>query len=96
MNQLLSQQLHEVLAGMASPSKLACEQSLRVAATTLANSPAHEVSAMRVVGVLGLDDVAELRALVAQLVQEFELDASVRIHVGSFSVRFSRPASEDA
>jgi hypothetical protein len=51
---------------------------------------------LRVVGVLGLDDVAELRALVGRLVQEFELDASVRIHVGSFSVRFSRPASGDA
>jgi len=40
--------------------------------------------------VLGADDVQEFKALVGGIADEFGFDATVRLHVGSFSVRLSR------
>jgi hypothetical protein len=44
--------------------------------------------------VLGADDVRAFEALVAQIADEFDFDARVRLHVGTFSVRFSRRSPE--
>jgi hypothetical protein len=51
-----------------------------------------QVTATTVVGVLGQDDVSAFEELVADIAAEFGLDSRVRLHVGSFAVRFSRPA----
>jgi hypothetical protein len=42
------------------------------------------------VGVLGSDDMPAFEALVAEIADELNLDARVRLQVGSFSVRLSR------
>jgi hypothetical protein len=46
--------------------------------------------ATTVVGVLGRDDVSAFRALVREIADDYGLDASVTLNVGSFSVRFTR------
>jgi hypothetical protein len=74
----------------ASVVQLACEGPLRVAAGTMSRAANDEISATTLVGVLGADDVQAFKALVAEIVDEFGFDARVRLHVGSFSVRFSR------
>jgi hypothetical protein len=71
---------------------LASETPLRVAAATLSNSAPGDISATTVVGIVGADDVAALQGLVDEIAHELDLHASVRIHVGSFSVRFARVA----
>ena len=80
----------ETLAERASVVHLACEGPLRVAAGILSRAANDEISATTVVGVLGADDVQAFKALVAEIVDEFGFEARVRLHVGSFSVRFSR------
>jgi hypothetical protein len=80
----------ESLVERASVVHLACEGPLRVAAGILSRAASDEISATTVVGVLGADDVQAFKALVAEIVDEFGFDARVRLHVGSFSVRFSR------
>lgn len=67
-----------------------CEGSLRVAAEMLSNARSNEVTAMTVVGILGLDDATAFEALVADIAEEFGLETRTQLHVGSFSVRFSR------
>jgi len=67
------------------------EPTLRAAASTVANARPQEISATRVTGVLGLDDLAAFEVLVARLADEYEVDASVRVEDGTFAVRFSRP-----
>jgi hypothetical protein len=47
------------------------------------------MSATTVVGVLGRDDENAFQALVSEISDELELDARVRLHGGSFSVRFT-------
>ncbi len=90
MKSVLDRVLDEAFARVTPRPYLSCEDPLRVAAATLTQGQGNAISATTVVGVLGLDDVAEFQALVAQLSDEFELDARVRMHVGSFAVRFSR------
>jgi hypothetical protein len=84
----------EILNEPEAAAELACERSLRVAAATITDAPSHEISATRVVGVLGLDDLSAFEALVARLAEEYEVEASVRVKGGSFSVRFSRPSHD--
>ncbi|MBV9168530.1 MAG: hypothetical protein JOZ81_00415 [Chloroflexi bacterium] len=69
---------------------LACESQLRVAAATLRRTSENEVSATTVVGVLGADDMSALQRLLAAIQQEFDVDARLRLYIGSFSVRFTR------
>lgn len=90
MNKLLTRQLREVGASSCARPELSCESQLRVAANTLSRAHVDEISATTVVGVLGRDDLAAFEALVAEIGNELDLDARVRLHVGSFSVRFTR------
>ena len=92
MNQILTRQLEEVV-GATQPDRhtgLASESPLRVAAATLSSAPLEQVTATTVVGVLGQDDVPAFEALVADIAEEFDLESHIRLHVGSFSVRFRR------
>jgi hypothetical protein len=87
MNELLAKQLDDVLA---EPARLSTEAQLHVAAATLARAAPDEITATTVVGVLGADDRSAFEALVHEIADELELDATIRLRVGSFSVRFSR------
>jgi hypothetical protein len=90
MNRLLTTQLQEVIASRNARPELRCESQLRIAASMLRRAEADEMSATTVVGTLGRDDVAAFEALVVEIGDELDLDARVRLHVGSFSVRFTR------
>ena len=72
---------------------LGYEAQLRVAAATLSRAEPHEITATTVVGVgIGADDLDRFRKLVAEIADEFDVEATMRIRLGSFSVRFTRPA----
>jgi hypothetical protein len=71
---------------------MASESPLRVAAATLSWAPLDQVTATTVVGVLGQDGVPTFEKLVADIAAEFGLDSQIRLHIGSFSVRFRRRA----
>jgi hypothetical protein len=90
MNNLVARQVEEVLSGPVSSVGLACGGPLRVAAGTLHRADTDEINATTVVGVVGTDDLATFQKLVADIADEFDLDARVRVDVGSFAVRFSR------
>jgi hypothetical protein len=81
----------EVLDAPLAAHKLPSETALRAAASTVANARPQEISATRVTGVLGLDDLATFEVLVARLADEYQVEASVRIEDRTFAVRFSRP-----
>ena len=68
---------------------LECESQLRIAAAML-NHP-DEITATTVVGELRLDQCAQFDRLVADLADEYELEATMRVEDGRFSVRFVRP-----
>jgi len=89
---MLTRQLDEVLGTTQPRSRtaLASESPLRVAAATLSWAPLEQVTATTVVGVLGQDDVSAFEEVVKNIAAEFGLESRVRLHVGSFSVRFSR------
>ncbi len=89
---MLVRQLDEVVGTKQSgrSTRLASESPLRVAAATLSRAPSDQVSATTVVGVLGQDDVPAFEELVAAIAAEFEVESHIRLHVGSFSVRFRR------
>ena len=55
----------------------------------LSSAAAHEMTATTVVGVLGGDDVDAFRALVAEISDEYGLEATLKLHQGSYSVRLS-------
>jgi hypothetical protein len=92
VNPLVANQSVEALAEPVRLEGLSCEGPLRIAAGTLSRAVDGEISATTVVGVLGADDVQEFKALVGGIADEFGFDATVRLHVGSFSVRLSRHA----
>jgi hypothetical protein len=48
------------------------------------------MTATTVVGVLGCDDVDAFRSLVSEISEEYGVEATMRIQLGSYSVRFSR------
>jgi hypothetical protein len=92
MNYVLTEQPNAILVKPESQAALKCESQLRVAATMLRRARPSEMTATTVVGVLGLDDCAAFNALVAEIGNQLDLDARVRLNVGSYSVRFSRRA----
>ncbi len=89
---MLTRQLEEVVGTpqLGHSTELASESPLRVAAATLSSAPLDQVTATTVVGVLGQDDAPAFEQLVADIAAEFGLDSQIRLHVGSFSVRFRR------
>jgi hypothetical protein len=96
MNRLFVSELNDLLAAPAHERGLAGEGPLRVGARTVSNAPAGEVTAATVVGVVGGEDLSALERLVEDIAAEFDLDASLRLHAGSFSVRFSRRTQDAA
>jgi hypothetical protein len=90
VTQLLIGQLDDILDKPERLPALKSESQLRVAAAMLRNAGPGEISATTVVGVLGRDDLDVFIRLVAHIGDELDLDTRVRLHVGSFSVRFSR------
>jgi hypothetical protein len=73
-----------------APARLKAERQLAVAAGMLSTAAPREMTATTVVGVLGRDDVDAFRSLVADLSAEYGLEATVKLHQGTYSVRFSR------
>jgi len=51
------------------------------------------MAATTVVGVLGRDDVDAFHSLVAEISEEYGLEATVKTQLGSYSVRFGRPST---
>lgn len=90
MNQLLTRQIEEAVGTTRDRrcSGLGCEAQLRIAAATLSDAPPGMITATTVVGILGQDDTAAVESLVAQIAEAFSLKAELRMHLGSFSVRF--------
>ena len=89
MHQLLATQLDQMLSEASCPNGLSCAAPLRAAAATVSRADPDEIPATTVIGVLGADDLPAFRALVADIAKEFGVEASIRLHVGSFSVRFA-------
>src|SRR5438128_2355232 len=85
MHQLLATQLDQMLSEASCPNGLSCAAPLRAAAATVSRADPDEIPATIVIGVLGADDMPAFRALVADIAKEFGVDASIRLHVGSFS-----------
>ena len=94
VNPSLARELADILSGSGADQELVCEGPLLVAARMLSHATDYEMTATTVVGVLGRDDVDALRSLVHTIVQEFGLEATVKLKVGSFSVRFYRPETD--
>jgi hypothetical protein len=94
VNPSLARDLEGILIKPAAHVELPSESPLRVAASMLSRAPTHEMTATTVVGVLGRDDVEAFRALVHDIADEYGLDATVTLKVGSFSVRFERLVSD--
>ena len=92
MNQLLARQIEDAVGSTRDGvcSGLDCEAQLRIAAATVSNAPSDLITATTVVGVFGQDDASAVEALVADIAAEFQLKSELRLHLGSFSVRFSR------
>src|SRR5579871_3550970 len=74
---------------------LECERQLRIAAAMLAREPAGEISATTVVGELRRGEEQRFEDLVAEIADEYALDATLRLEDGSFSVRFSVSAEAE-
>jgi len=89
MNPALLREVNTILRQPAAPVRLNAEGPLVVAASMLRSAAPHEMTATTVVGVLGRDDVDAFRSLVADISEEYGLEATVKVQVGSFSVRFS-------
>jgi hypothetical protein len=89
MNKMLATQLDEALCRPAERTRLDFKSPLRVGATTLISSDG-EITATTVLGVVGADDIQPFKKVVADIADEFELDARIYFGVGSFSVRFTR------
>ena len=94
VNASLARELADILSGSGADPELACEGPLLVAARMLSHAADYEMTATTVVGVLGHDDVDALRSLVHTIVQEFGLEATVKLNVGSYSVRLYRPETD--
>jgi hypothetical protein len=90
MKELFAQQLDKVLAQAEGCAGLACEGPLRVGAATLSRTDMDDVTATTVLGAVAPNERELLEALVAEIADEFDLDACVSLGAASFSVRFSR------
>jgi hypothetical protein len=93
MNSLLFRQVDELLARATGRRALGCEGALRVGAATLCNGIAGEITATIVVCAVDAADVESFEALVAEISDEFGLEATISQHSGSRSVRFTCPAA---
>jgi hypothetical protein len=87
---MIIDQIRDVAVQPAPRTALASETSLRVAAAMLARAASDEMTATRVVGTLGRDDLDAFTALVAEVAEDYDLDSSFQLRGGSFAVRFAR------
>ena len=94
MNPALVREIEAIIQEPPAPVRLKAEKPLAVAAGMLSTATANQMTATTVVGVLGRDDLDALRALVTDLSAEYGLDATVKIQLGSYAVRFSRSAGD--
>ena len=94
INPSLARELAEILSEPRVRDGLACDGPLLVAARLLSGAARYEMTATTVVGVLGRDDMDAFDSLVNTIAQDFGLEATVKLKVGSFSVRFSRPPAD--
>lgn len=90
MNPSLERELHQILSETVDADPLVCEGSIRVAASMLRAAAPCEVHATTVVGTLGRDDPAAVRAVAKDVAQALGLDVAVTIKVSSFCIKFSR------
>jgi hypothetical protein len=91
MNTLLQHQLNELLTDISTRSKLKCESALRVGAATLCRGKPGQITATTVVCDISADDLEAFGLLVADIADEYGLEASIRQQPGSCSVRFTCP-----
>ena len=96
MNSLVYQQIDELLANVAEPRRLTCESALRAGAVTLRNTPAATITATTMMCDVPVDQLDLLKSAVADLANEYQLDARIQQSSGSYSVRFTRrlPSTE--
>jgi hypothetical protein len=90
MSSRLASQLQEILNEPQPHAELLNDKPPRVAASMLRRAPVLQMIATTVVGALGRDDVDRFCGLVQEVADEYELEATITFHVGSFSVRFER------
>jgi hypothetical protein len=96
MNNLLKEQLDEVLSKSASGATLECERALRIGAETLCRARAGEVTATTVVCNIVDDEIEAVESLLADIADEFGLEACLRRQqAGSYSVRFAWPETDE-
>jgi hypothetical protein len=88
---LLAKQLEELLRSRPGAHELPYERALRVGAASLRRGAADEITSTTIVGSLLTNDHEDFETLVADIAEEFGLDATIRLWAGSFSVRFCRP-----
>jgi hypothetical protein len=97
MNNLLKEQLDEVLSKSASGATLEYERALRVGAGTLSRARAGEITATTVVCNIADDGIHAVESLVADIADEFGLEACIRRQQpGSYSIRFTLPETYQA
>jgi hypothetical protein len=96
MNAALVGEIETMFRKPAAPAKLKCAGPLTVACRMLSGAAAHQMTATTVVGALGCDDVDAFRSLVTDISEEYGLDATVKLQVGAYSVRFCRRSFDDA
>ena len=96
MNPALAHDIDEIFQQPDTRATLKAEGPLAVAASMLSAAAAYEMTATTVVGVLGRDDLDAFRSLVIDICDAYGLEATVKIHVGSYSVRFSRRSIDAA
>jgi hypothetical protein len=90
MNPALVREIETIFREPTAPAELKCARPLTVACEMLCAATAHQMTATTVVGVLGLDDVDAFCSLVTAISAEYGLEATVKLRVGSYSVRFCR------
>ena len=91
VNNLLYQQLDELLGNAPDRSGLKFEGALRVGAGTLCRGGWGQITATTVVCDVAGDEIEAFHSLVAEIVEEYGLEASIRERAESYSVRFTCP-----
>lgn len=96
MNSLVYQQIDVLLANVAEPKRLTSESALRAGAVTLRNTPAAIITATTIMCDVPVDEVDLFKSTIADLADEYQLDARIQQSSGSYSVRFTRrlPSTE--
>ena len=91
MNPSLERVLNRILTETCDQEPLACEGSIRVAASMLRTAAPCEVQTTTVIGTVGRDDRAAVRAVAEVAALEWDLDVVVTIKSSTFRIKFSRP-----